>query len=412
MKIVISILLVFWALTVGGQSCEIDGISYYNFQDIVQIFDAQNCDRCHSPTGEAPGWQYKNYEDIISIDACGNEIIVHGNASISSLYDKLNQGQAACGVRMPVDRPPLSQQEIYAVESWINNGATEACIPLYEDVKLALEQANCSTCHTASSTWSTHSYEHLSGSQNASLCNDIIVAPFMANESLLFQLVSGIGTNCNIDQQHSRLPDKTVRTVRDWINAGALKGVASLPVELEKFALELRNRDQEVLLSWISTLEIGTDKYVLERSTDGRNFSTIAEVPAIGSNTQAETYYFSDKDHFLGLAYYRLRIMDYDGSFSYSHIISVRKEPNTDVLALTPNLIMGSEILNVSWYSRIERPTAYAYIVNAAGQSIKKIEISEGENQIPLPSLGDGLYYIVIHNFFDSYQLGRFIVVN
>lgn len=410
-KTTLVIAAVLWSIALSGQSCNIDGISYFDFGDIVQILDKNNCNSCHSPSGEAANWQYNSYDDMLAEDECGNQILVHGNASESALYDKLNRGTAACGSPMPIDRPPLSQQELYAVESWINSGATQSCIPLYSEIKEVLSQENCGSCHTASSTWSLRSYDHMLGLQNNTHCDDL-VTPYSASTSTLYTLMTEVGNVCEDVPVHDRIPELAVDLLRDWINAGALEGSASLPVELADFDLKLLDPTADVLLNWISTSEIGTDRYIVERSNDGRSFTQISEVQAVGSSTNTEMYSYTDTDTFLGLAYYRLRIMDFDGSFSYSHIISVRKEPTTDVLTLTPSLLMGSSTLNISWYSRIERPEANAYIVNASGQSIEKVKIVEGENPVPLPGLDNGLYYIVIHNFFDSYQLGRFIVVN
>ncbi len=93
-----------------------------------------------------------------------------------------------------------------------------------------------------------------------------------------------------------------------------------LPVELTSFtALAASNNVQ---LKWNTATEINNSGFAIERSTDNSSFSTIAFVKGHGTTTQANAYSYVDKN-VSGTLYYRLKQVDFDGSFKYSKVAEV-----------------------------------------------------------------------------------------
>lgn len=95
-----------------------------------------------------------------------------------------------------------------------------------------------------------------------------------------------------------------------------------LPVTLVSF--EAKSQAQGVLLSWVTASEKENDYFLVERSADGRNFSTVGKVAGNGTTNQKMSYSLLDKSAFTGTAYYRLKQVDYDGKYEYSKVISVK----------------------------------------------------------------------------------------
>lgn len=75
-----------------------------------------------------------------------------------------------------------------------------------------------------------------------------------------------------------------------------------------------------VSVDWITENEVDLSHYMVERSTDGVMFSDIGAVPAKGKSADLQTYQFIDTEPFRGRSYYRLRMIDIDGSFDFSNI--------------------------------------------------------------------------------------------
>jgi hypothetical protein len=96
-----------------------------------------------------------------------------------------------------------------------------------------------------------------------------------------------------------------------------------LPIELVYFRAT-RTPEQLVYLEWTTALEINNERFEIERSTDGLNFQKLHEVTGAGNSNQPITYSWIDRFPLLGISYYRLKQIDYDGQFSYSDIVSVR----------------------------------------------------------------------------------------
>lgn len=123
---------------------------------------------------------------------------------------------------------------------------------------------------------------------------------------------------------------------------GASLDCTPLPIDLMSFtgdATELGNE-----LYWQTMAEINNDYFVIESSVDAGNFSPIGNIDGAGNSVQPIDYYFLDQDPIAGVTYYRLKQVDFDGKFSYSDIVAVKRLSAGEIV-LTPNPV--KDILNV-----------------------------------------------------------------
>ncbi len=103
----------------------------------------------------------------------------------------------------------------------------------------------------------------------------------------------------------------------------SLQDLAPLPVELTSFtALASAGK---VNLNWTTASEINNSGFEIERSFDGNSFFTVGYVKGNGTTTEPRSYSFIDNIEANGTQtiYYRLKQVDYNGSFEYSDIVSV-----------------------------------------------------------------------------------------
>jgi uncharacterized delta-60 repeat protein len=107
-----------------------------------------------------------------------------------------------------------------------------------------------------------------------------------------------------------------------------------LPVTLSFFGGT--RQSSGVQLSWQTVSEQNTDHFDLERSGDGQRFSTIGQVAAAGNTNSTTRYGFLDTHPGAGSNYYRMKMIDRDGKFSYSRVINVTI-PITAKVELYPN---------------------------------------------------------------------------
>jgi hypothetical protein len=94
-----------------------------------------------------------------------------------------------------------------------------------------------------------------------------------------------------------------------------------LPAQLLHFNVQLK--DSKASLLWKVKQEGNLSHYLVERSTDGRNFKSIGSVAARGASTLEEQYLFTDPALVTGKVYYRLKLEAGEGISKYSNILSV-----------------------------------------------------------------------------------------
>ncbi len=99
-----------------------------------------------------------------------------------------------------------------------------------------------------------------------------------------------------------------------------------LPVELRMF--DVAQNLQTNILIWETASETNNDYFVIENSTDDVVFRELSRIDGMGNTNQEQFYSFTHNTPPPGTNYYRLKQVDFDGSFSYSKTISidVRKE--------------------------------------------------------------------------------------
>lgn len=171
---------------------------------------------------------------------------------------------------------------------------------------------------------------------------------------------------------------------------------AVVPVVLSTFsAKQLSNTD--VTIQWRTEQEINTDKFEIEKSSDGQIFSTITTTKAQGNSSAAKGYSILDKNPTTKgeFIYYRLKMIDNDGTFKYSDIVKVSlstKEIIIKNIATVHNAINNSfevnilspntQSLNINWVNSngqiITRETK-ALVKGANTFILRNAKLAKGE---------------------------------
>ncbi|MBE0572000.1 MAG: T9SS type A sorting domain-containing protein [Ignavibacteriaceae bacterium] len=93
-----------------------------------------------------------------------------------------------------------------------------------------------------------------------------------------------------------------------------------VPVELISFTHRIVNG--KVILDWVTATELNNWGFEIQRSLDNNIFVTIGFVEGKGNSTTNQYYNYTDES-IGGNVYYRLKQMDYIGSYNYSEVIEV-----------------------------------------------------------------------------------------
>ena len=110
---------------------------------------------------------------------------------------------------------------------------------------------------------------------------------------------------------------------------------AFLPVEL--FFFDAAYIKKNVQLQWETASELNNEGFEIEHSLDNRSWKKAAFIQGHGTTLQAQSYSYKHQSPPAGINYYRLKQMDFDGTFEYSKIVSVKVEREDGTFTLFPN---------------------------------------------------------------------------
>ena len=182
-----------------------------------------------------------------------------------------------------------------------------------------------------------------------------------------------------------------------------------VPVELISFTATTNGN--EVILSWSTATEINNQLFEVQRSFEGSDFATVGFVNGKGTTTERQDYSYSDEIFTNGKYSYRLKQIDYLGSYEYSDVVEIDFRTFNSYLLeqnypnpFNPTTTIGFGIQNKS--------NVKITILNAIGEEVAVLLIEEKEagfhqvefDAVALPS-GVYFYQLKAGNFISTKKM-------
>lgn len=175
-------------------------------------------------------------------------------------------------------------------------------------------------------------------------------------------------------------------------------GIAEGLLPLNFTSSEAVFQKNAVSVKWQTANEQSVWSYVIEKSADGKSFSTTA-ISTPAKNISPATYTVNDNRPFAGASYYRIKAIDIDGRKSFSNVMKVKATNVNAVVSTLPNPASASNIR-----LRFSGQQAGVYkirLVNSQGNLVftQKEQLSTAESEIKLSVskiLTPGIYRIGI----------------
>jgi hypothetical protein len=176
-----------------------------------------------------------------------------------------------------------------------------------------------------------------------------------------------------------------------------------LPIKLTHFSA--RTRSETVVLTWHSSLEEGADHFQVERSTNAFQWYPLATVATRGSNS---SYTYTDAAPLSTASMYRLKLVDADGTYSYSPIVRVAASGPSIGLQLGPN--PATNYLQVT-LAQPGSQLLQLQVLTASGLEVKQVTVaSTGFIRLNLEGLARGQYYLVVKDKQQVLEQKAFVV--
>lgn len=166
---------------------------------------------------------------------------------------------------------------------------------------------------------------------------------------------------------------------------------SSVPVNLLTFNAYSLDK-QQVQLAWATGSEINSEAFDIERSNNGTTFEPIGAIKAQGNTQTATNYQYTDASP-KAINYYRLKMVDQDGSYTFSEVRKVElidnKLNNSNLVSIYP--IPALSEVTIDWKG--EGVIQSVNIYNTMGELVKTIDaINSGSHKLDVHSLEQGMY--------------------
>lgn len=167
-----------------------------------------------------------------------------------------------------------------------------------------------------------------------------------------------------------------------------------LPVTWLTISADCENGN--VNIKWSTASEQNSDYFTVEKSLDGVHFTAAGIIPAAGNSSTVKNYSWTDYDAYGGINVYRVKQTDFDGTFSYSGIITHRGCAGDDVIIYSEN---GGVNININ---ATERGRYNIEIYDMLGRKISEYtaSVDSGNNHIKLylNSIASASYVVKVYN--------------
>lgn len=181
--------------------------------------------------------------------------------------------------------------------------------------------------------------------------------------------------------------------------ASTLITSGTLPLKLLSFMAQLAEKG--VTLQWNTAEEEGVAYFEIEKSSDGNRYQSIGKQPTAGRGGHA--YRFTDNSTIASNTYYRLKMVDNNGSFTYSPVSRVRTSRGNNI-SIYPN--PAKDQLNISLTA--DAGPVQVTLHDVAGRTIKTFTVQSDGSTIhkvaDISSLQPGVYFISFNK-----QIVRFV---
>ena len=163
-----------------------------------------------------------------------------------------------------------------------------------------------------------------------------------------------------------------------------------VPVKFTSFKANLLNNNS-ALVKWTTEAEIDNDHFEVQRSDDGIHFITRGKVNGNGSTTISHAYEFTDILNTVSpIVYYRLKIIDTDGKYSFSKIVAIKIKGtlSVDDFNVYPNPFIND--IKIALSSQVDVMATFRVISFEGKEMIRRmIAVQKGENIVVLKDFGN-----------------------
>ena len=204
----------------------------------------------------------------------------------------------------------------------------------------------------------------------------------------------------------------TNNTVSNYVLTNSLSNVtlneltlasASAPLPLRWGTVRAYRENGQLFIAWETLQENNVGFFNIEKSSDGRSWSTIIRNVPARDLALPQQYRESDPAYSPDMIFYRIKEVDLDGHFSYSSVVVVSPENTRNAFVLFPNPVENRFFISGDNLAGLKQ----VQLFSSSGVLLKTWEGPQGSYPVDLPAAG--VYYVRLQKTDGSVQYEKLI---
>ncbi len=187
-------------------------------------------------------------------------------------------------------------------------------------------------------------------------------------------------------------------TASNGYQAGDGCALTLLPIKLIDFTAQAQK--DNIAIKWTTASEKNADQFKVERSPNGKDWHEIMVVSAHNNSDIEQKYNVLDRNPYADMNYYRLREVDFDGSYTYSNVVTARFGKSNS-LHLFPNPV-GEQLTLELGLSEVSDSDYVFSIYDIQGKTVQQWtqNLADKNNHIErnIGNISPGLYFLKVQN--------------
>jgi hypothetical protein len=177
--------------------------------------------------------------------------------------------------------------------------------------------------------------------------------------------------------------------------------LSTSPLPIELLSFNAICKENIVDLNWTTASETNNDFFTIERSKDAQSWEIVTVIPGAGNSNTILHYNATDNNPYPDYTYYRLKQTDYNGAFTYSHVVmaSCGSQTPFDLVSIITTPHGGG--IDLSFTAEEGEQYTYA-LYNVLGKLLQnkseKAVAGMNEVHISTQNVSEGIYIVTLQN--------------
>ncbi|MFT5169165.1 MAG: hypothetical protein ACI8P3_004413, partial [Saprospiraceae bacterium] len=246
------------------------------------------------------------------------------------------------------------------------------------------------------------------------LYDDITVDPLNTNLDNRLSGPGNNGQNLNLTETEKdnlvaflgTLTGVEIYTAEQWSDPFDINGDLTIlngPLPVELLSFEVSKEFDEILLAWSTASESDNEGFEIQHSQNAIDWKKVDFVDGKGDTNSTSYYSYIHENPLVGINYYRLKQMDFDGRMDYSNTLSQFINTEEQTISTYPNPVV--DFLQVD----LPKGEFMATVLNAEGRVVTNTEMTNNAS-LDFSDFNSGIYFLLIKNTSNNKEEIRKIV--